>query len=121
MNLHTVSLGFLASLLAYLSNSRWLLLPFLLTNAWVLVLLWGLRSFLVYRIGKQSHPQRKALLDVVNQNKREFGAGSKSSPTSDDGEWEHVGKAATQDEKPDTSYDGFIGFFHPFASVISLL
>ena len=71
----------------------------------------------MYRIGKKSHPQRKALSDVVSQNKREFGAGSKSSPMSDDGEWEHVGKEATQDNKLDTNYDGFIGFFHPFASV----
>ena len=92
----------------------------LLPYAWLFALFWLLRFGLRLLIDRTSSPHRKSLLLSVQKNKEEYNSQKTHSPKSDDSEWEHVRESATSKTKApqipkDTSFDGFVGFFHPFA------
>lgn len=117
MSLHVALLAIIASMLMYSVNSRWLMLPLILTNAWIFVLILTSRFLLRYSINRKASLQRQTLSHVVDNNKKEYGPKNKPSPKIDGEEWEHIGKTATPDVVPNTTYTGYIGFFHPFALV----
>ena len=101
----------------------WVRIPstlLLLCNAWLLLAYWSLRALLRRSILRQSEPRGKTLLAAVERNKEDFSVARKVSSKSDDDEWEHVrgsSEHGNDRQSPKDEYDGFIGFFHPFALV----
>ena len=66
-----------------------------------------------------SYSRRKSIRDQVLRDQEAFDKQKRPSPKSEDDDWEQVSsetpsKVATK-KTSKSDYDGFIGFFHPFA------
>ena len=122
MNVQSLSTGLLALFPVGFLGSNWYMLSLtllVLSNTWIFLLYWIARTLLRHIILRKSFPRRKVLIETVKKNKEELTHTKRHSPNSDDGDWEHVGpsfgKPLQRKISPETGFDGFIGFFHPFA------
>ena len=130
MSLQETFFGALILLPAYFTPSRatnWYKFPVTLIvtlNALFLFASWFICSILKFFILRTSKTRQKTIRESVARDQEAFEAEKRSSPKSEDGDWEKVQATEKQSEHYVSSayndYDGFIGFFHPFASVISL-
>lgn len=70
-------------------------------------------------VQKNSYSRRKSIGDQVLRDQNAFENEKRPSPKSEDDDWEQVSsepysRVATKSTSKN-DYDGFIGFFHPFA------
>jgi alpha-1,2-mannosyltransferase len=69
-----------------------------------------------YYLRRKTAGRRAQILDLVEQEEKEFQAENRERDDSDD--WEnidgHTTATANNGEKADKEFDGLVGFFHPF-------
>ena len=100
-------------LVFFLSNIRTTLQVVLITGPVLTMLSWQLL------VQRNSYSRRKPIRDQVLRDQQAFDSQRRPSAKSEDDDWEQVpsktfSKIATK-KTPEKDYDGFIGFFHPFA------
>lgn len=102
-------------IIIFMSNA-WISTGIALVPAMAITFLWRLPRILVE---ENSDSRRKSIRDQVLRDQKAFDNEKQPSPKSEYDDWERItsetsSRAATT--KPSKSdYDGFIGFFHPFA------
>ena len=91
------------------------------TSAIVLYLLWRVvGAFLGWYLRKKTDGRRCHILELVEADEKRYREerSSSSSSSGEDGEWEKVDTdslgSAGNGDKCDDSWDGIVGFFHPF-------
>lgn len=122
MNPHSILSGVVALMPGFIMGGSWYTVSaslLLLSNAWIFLLHWSFRLLLRRLIRRRSVLRRKQLLLAVEKNKEEELARRKQASKSEDEDWEHVHSSSEEKKgrgvSPDTKFNGFIGFFHPFA------
>ena len=110
-----------SSSLSLLAVSPFFIMIFSLTSLSVALVAAPLITFISYTIivQKNSYSRRKRIRDQVLRDQQAFDNEKRPSPKSEDDDWEQIpskisSKAATK-KTSKSDYDGFIGFFHPFA------
>ncbi|KAL9098249.1 MAG: hypothetical protein Q9163_006060 [Psora crenata] len=97
-----------------------ILIVLLALDAACIFILYTIYFILERDIRRSTYSRRQAIGNAIDSNKEDFETGQKRSPSSEDEDWENIqGEGATlvKHGRPvKSNYNGFIGFFHPFAN-----
>ncbi|KAG8527941.1 uncharacterized protein KY384_006857 [Bacidia gigantensis] len=127
MSLRDACIGAVALLPAYIipnKHTTWYKVPVTLIvayNAALFVLSWSITSLLRHTINHESSARRTSIRASVTRELASLDGQATRSPNSSNGDWERVSNDSEKSGEvaplSKEGYDGFIGFFHPFAFV----
>ena len=84
---------------------------------------WLLQTTLGWYLRRRTAPRRSSILARVKIEEAQSSIAASQSSESDNGEWEKVERhaigSAQNGEEADNEWEGIIGFFHPFWSVLA--